>query len=1255
MADGETAESPARLPPNEAERLQALHAYGILDTPPEEALDELARLASWICGAPIALVTLVDAEREWFKARVGWDAPETARDIAFGSHAILADGPFVVKDARTDGRFSANPLVTGAPFVRFYAGAPLRTPEGHVLGTLCVLDREPRDLDARQRAALSTLGRQVMTRLELHRALRETVQAIEERSASQTELLRQTVTLRAVLQSMGEGIVVVGPDGSLRLLNRAAEAMLGLGVVDAPHAEWPERYHLFLPDGLTPFPAEQLPVVRALRGEHVDNVELCVRAAGQPPRWVSSTARPLQGGSAGPQGGIAVFRDVTARRLTDSLLRAQHAVSRILADADSLAVASTPLLQDIAEYLGWDLGELWEIDAWADVLRPSACWHRDDPRLQAVAQAGRGITYARGESLPGRAWEQGEPLFAAVGMPDTLRRGAAGALAGLKSAIAFPVGSGPRLLGVIVFWSREPQAADPDLANALAGLGAQIGQFMARRQAERALRTSEERLRTLFQRTPYPAFIHDEASQRILAVNDAALDAYGFSRDELLALTLRDLRVEPGDPAAPSPRHRRKDGTVLEVDESAQSLEIEGRPARCVFVRDLTEQRRSEGEMAERLAVSGLGAAVSTSLTWGGTLHRKVQDCAQAMVDHLGLELAGVWRRSSTDPALDLLGATVRDGTLPASQSRVPVNGHWLGTVAEARTPHWLDLAEDTTPPELLWTHRSGMRYLAGYPLLVEERSLGVLALGSSRPLSQVALEAVPPLADEIALHLEREEVRSALTASEARHRAVLENMLGGLLVVDERGFIETANAEAERIFGFARDQLLGQHLSLLMPLSMGPDYQATLREAFKKAISRITEWEGRRRNGELFPFELAMYQFETPAGKRYGGHIRDLSERREVERLKKEFVAVVSHELRTPLTSIRGSLSLLAGGALGELPDEAREVVAIADRNTVRLIHLINDILDLERLEAGRMPMYVSLHPLHGVCERAVEAVRAMGDLQGVRIDNLPTGAHVLADADRLVQVLVNLLSNAVKFSPRGSAVTVSAHEEGGWVEVRVQDHGRGIPQSHRDAIFQRFQQVESSDGRQKGGTGLGLPICKAIVEQLGGSMGVASEMGQGSTFWFRLRSGRPEANDDSLLAALADGLPPDARDVLLLDEDEALLGVVGRQLLSAGIPVRTARTVRQGVEQARARPPALLMLDVRFPDGDGFDVVRALAEDEKLRATPLLVYTSRDLGEGERARLRLGTSRFLTKSQATEQDVLDAVRELRDAREST
>ena len=199
--------------------------------------------------------------------------------------------------------------------------------------------------------------------------------------------------------------------------------------------------------------------------------------------------------------------------------------------------------------------------------------------------------------------------------------------------------------------------------------------------------------------------------------------------------------------------------------------------------------------------------------------------------------------------------------------------------------------------------------------------------------------------------------------------------------------------------------------------------------------MGRITEWEGRRKNGGVFPFELSLFEFRTPEGHRLAGGIRDISERREVERLKKEFVSTVSHELRTPLTSIRGSLGLLAGGVLGELPPQAAEVIAVAERNVLRLVRLINDILDLERFDSGRIEMHFGAVPLDSIFTRSVEAVRSFAEQEGVTLEASPTTAQASADGDRLVQVLVNLLSNAVKFSPRGGVVEPLGVARGGRV----------------------------------------------------------------------------------------------------------------------------------------------------------------------------------------------------------------------------
>lgn len=171
----------APVPENEAARLEALRQYEILDTDPEESFNDLTRLAAYICETPIALITLVDSDRQWFKARIGLDAKETSRDISFCSHAIMQDGPFVVRDALDDKRFRANPLVLADPYIRFYAGSPLMSPEGFKIGTLCVIDREPRELSPKQMAALKILGNQVITQLDLRREILFMKRALDKR------------------------------------------------------------------------------------------------------------------------------------------------------------------------------------------------------------------------------------------------------------------------------------------------------------------------------------------------------------------------------------------------------------------------------------------------------------------------------------------------------------------------------------------------------------------------------------------------------------------------------------------------------------------------------------------------------------------------------------------------------------------------------------------------------------------------------------------------------------------------------------------------------------------------------------------------------------------------------------------------------------------------------------------------------------------------------------------------------------------
>jgi len=368
--------------------------------------------------------------------------------------------------------------------------------------------------------------------------------------------------------------------------------------------------------------------------------------------------------------------------------------------------------------------------------------------------------------------------------------------------------------------------------------------------------------------------------------------------------------------------------------------------------------------------------------------------------------------------------------------------------------------------------------------------------------------------------------------------RSLIESNIDALMTTDAAGIITDVNRQMEALTGCTRDELIGAPFKNYFtdPERAAAGIKRVLRE------KKITNYEltARARDGKMTVVSYNATTFYDRDRTLQGvfAAARDITERRhieqmlqeknvelesaksvaeqtverleEVEQLKKGFLSTVSHELRTPLTSIRGSLGLLASGAAGPLPDHVVEVVALAERNAIRLMALIEDILDLERLETGKIELQMTRVPIASILRRAMESLAAFG-AHGVTVAAPIVSSSIDVDADRIVQVLVNLLSNAVKFSPPGGVVTIAVTVDGQWTEFRVIDHGRGVPAGHRHAIFERFRQVDPSDAREKGGAGLGLAICKSIVEQHGGSIGVESEEGAGSAFWFRLASLTP------------------------------------------------------------------------------------------------------------------------------------------------
>lgn len=634
----------APLPSNERERIQALYRLNILDTAPEPHFDDLTALAAALTGCPIALVSLIDVNRQWFKAKCGIDGSETDRSVAFCAHALLGADIMEVPDAREDARFAANPLVVGAPYIRFYAGMPLTSAEGLCYGTLCVVDTQPRRLSSEQRELLRKLANQVLQHMEAR---------IERQQSVSSSLM-----LARLLEFLPDGLITADLDGTLRHVNSIAREWHGVDPGTLPKERWHEYFQLYDSDGSSRLPLAANPLARVLRGEQVRDEELVIRARGQFDRTVLCNGDFLVDDAGAPAGAVVVMRDITARK-----------------------------------------------------------------------------------------------------------------------------------------------------------------------EAARKLAEKEKYLQALF----------DNVGDPIVVFMD--------------------------------------DGIVVSANHAAVSL----------------------------------------------------------------LHLQG---RSDVD-----------------------------------------------------------------------------------------AFKLLPGL----------------------------------------RAGIEALRSQAGAVHHFEAGALLD--------------------------------------NGDLLPLGLALSAIPRDGRPRYVLILRDLSEQKRMERMKDEFVSTVSHELRTPLTSISGALGLIQGGVLGEVPEPMRELLNVAARNSQRLSAIINDLLDMDKLLAGKMSFRFETCALVPLLDEALATMRSYAELYGVQLVRQGDEAvTVNVDTMRLTQVLTNLLSNACKFSPQGASVILEHRLERDTVLINVIDSGSGIPEAFQSRIFQKFSQADTSDANRKGGTGLGLVICKELMERMHGKIGFESAPGKGTRFWCRL-----------------------------------------------------------------------------------------------------------------------------------------------------
>ncbi len=452
----------------------------------------------------------------------------------------------------------------------------------------------------------------------------------------------------------------------------------------------------------------------------------------------------------------------------------------------------------------------------------------------------------------------------------------------------------------------------------------------------------------------------------------------------------------------------------------------------------------------------------------------------------------------------------------------------------------------------------------------------------------------------------DQKRLQIALEQNEKRFRALVDNALDSVITIDCDGVIHSFSLSSEKIFKYSPAEMIGNNIRVLLDDKEADEILGFLFKDEESFTGIRREVTCKRRNDVAFPAEISINKMIIDERPWYIWITHDITERKKLDRMKREFISTVSHELRTPLTSIKGALGLITHGKSGSVSPQAQKLLEIALRNSDRLVRLINDILDIEKIETGNLVYNIDKHDLIPLVKNTIEINTPMAQEFNVNLSfrSEIDSVMVSVDPDRLIQVLTNLLSNAIKFSPKGETVLVEVTKMHDLVRVSVIDKGPGIPSNFHTRIFTKFAQVDSSDKRQKSGTGLGLNISKSIIEKFGGSIGYNSQEGNGSTFFFELT----ECEDVS---------EHHKGRILICENDPAAASFLTSILQSSNISTVISYTAENAKERLSEEQFQAMLVDSSLPGQDGLSLIKELRNSSLSESMPIIVVSGMEMPE--------------------------------------